>query len=153
MARMVNWKREYEEEIRQEEGCFKSLEAVTSELCCPWEREVMRSAEEWLVFEGDWGGQIYLTVPRKLIGKNSQVKFLLRLLDRSAWGDNGGGSSMYYYRPADDKQFAFMGVCGGMGGGMLTDEVWIHEDFLNSKRRDWLGMAKRILDINNGNEK
>ncbi len=95
----------------------------------------------WLIFEGDWGGQIYLTVPLSLIGPRALILTLSRKLDDIAWDCNGGdGSSIYIYSPsATTHQMAefdcdpvtdLRHIGGGMGGAQISEKaVWIHDEF------------------------
>ena len=72
---------------------------------------------------GQWGGQVFLTVPVKLMGTDPQVEELLTFLNKIAWGanDNEGGEFRYF-----ESKFPDWGFDGGMGGGQLTDGLWLH---------------------------
>lgn len=75
-----------------------------------------------VVMEGDWGGQIYLTVPRAVVACTEDVLHqLLADIDAIQWQEPEG-ASLYVdqYRAGD-------GVLGGMGGGLVTEGVWLHE--------------------------
>jgi hypothetical protein len=112
----------------------------------------------WLVLKGDWGGQIYLTVPAKLVGRGADIATLLRELDAAAWSCNEGDGASYYY--AKDgrstllaKLFKRVGrsdlsrknwVIGGMGGGYLTDGLWLHEEFSDTH---WTARARELLKL------
>lgn len=113
----------------------------------------------WLVFEGDWGGQIYLTVPWRLIGQNARLFELLRFLDQLAWECNDGeGRSLYLYSPKQLRQrFQEQGwnprevplkiVSGGMGGGrLLSNRFWLHEEF--SQNTKILEQVQKLLNTN-----
>lgn len=80
----------------------------------------------WLVLEGDWGGQIYLTVPWHLVGENAKIGNLLTRLDKLCWPYNkGDGASAYLIDGVT------VGVCGGMGGGGLNEDgLWLHPALL-----------------------
>ena len=99
----------------------------------------------WLVLEGDWGGQIYLTVPWNLLGEDAKVLPLLKGLDREAWACNDGdGRQAYLYSPRERGQRT-RGVAGGMGGGRLTDGIWLHHTFgygWHQEARQLLGLEK-----------
>ncbi len=95
-----------------------------------FDRDLPVGSNPWLVLEGDWGGQIYLTVPRRLVGDVSGIEMLLSELNRIAWPCNDGeGACASLYDPMSYDQTADDGVCGGMGGGELTDGLWLHEEF------------------------
>ncbi len=81
-------------------------------------------AHAHLVLEGDWGGQIYLTVPWTLVGEDPQIAELHQILDEIAWACNGGeGMHMYFVDSREED------VAGGMGGGLLCETVWMHPKF------------------------
>jgi hypothetical protein len=78
-----------------------------------------------VVLEGDWGGQIYVVAPagRVRCGE-ATLERLLRALDAIAWPDNDpGGASVRFERlPAGAS------VPGGMGGGIVGEDVWVHPE-------------------------
>ncbi|CAF0940381.1 unnamed protein product, partial [Didymodactylos carnosus] len=58
-----------------------------------------------LIFEGDYGGQIYLTCPMKYVQCNEQIlKQLLNDIDKLQWDDEQG-CRMYYeiHKIGDDQ--------------------------------------------------
>ncbi|CAF0904180.1 unnamed protein product, partial [Didymodactylos carnosus] len=76
-----------------------------------------------LIFEGDYGGQIYLTCPMKYVQCNEQIlKQLLNDIDKLQWDDEEG-CRMYYeiHKIGDD-------IIGGMSGGHVNDHLWIHDE-------------------------
>jgi len=117
----------------------------------------------WLVLEGDWGGQIYLTVPWSQVGPKARIEQLLEELDKKAWDCNRGeGASFRLYSPeAALAQFVSegneldelteiefrSGVPGGMGGGELHDHLWTHGEFDSPA---WIVKIREYLDIQNG---
>lgn len=97
----------------------------------------------WLVLEGDWGGQVYLTVPWSLLGENPNVLPLLKGLDREAWSCNrGDGRRAYLYSPREHGSRTRR-VSGGMGGGRLADGVWLHSSFPGGWHRE----ARKMLGL------
>ncbi len=76
------------------------------------------------VFEGDDGGQIYVVCPARLIKCSEQALYqLLSDLDEIEWPCNNDPSMRRIYfesRPPGQ------GIPGGMGGGKVADEIWIH---------------------------
>lgn len=78
-----------------------------------------------VVFEGDYGGQIMMTVRMSHVGCSERaLDLLLHDLNEIAW-DGYEGSGLYYERiPVGG------GVVGGMGGGVVTNGVWIHARFI-----------------------
>jgi len=115
----------------------------------------------WLVLEGDFGGQIYLTVPWSQVGPNARIHQLLTELDKLAWGSNEGeGAGIDLYSPdAMIAQFKSAGVeqidpeleqefrshiSGGMGGGELHDQLWTNGEFDSPA---WIAKIREYLDI------
>jgi hypothetical protein len=98
----------------------------------------------WLVLEGDWGGQIYLTIPIALLKKFDtntirKIGWLHQAIDREQWksNDDDGRAAQIVFSTNPDK-----GVAGGMGGGkLLKGKVWFHPDLDAAK---W---APSIRDI------
>jgi hypothetical protein len=82
-----------------------------------------------LIMEGDYGGQIYLTCPMKLVQcKPENLAQLILDIDEQEWGCNEGeGASISFRRknPGD-------GVSGGMGGGLVEKGLWIHDSIEKS---------------------
>jgi hypothetical protein len=77
------------------------------------------------IFEGDWGGQIYLVAPAARIACDEDaLARLLAALDEIAWpGNDPSGRSLRYERLAPGER-----IPGGMGGAVATEEVWIHPE-------------------------
>jgi hypothetical protein len=75
-----------------------------------------------IVMEGDSGGQIYLTCPVSIVRCDQDtLNKLLNDLNDLSWGD---GEGLYY-----EVLPPGTGVGGGMGGGIVLDQVWLHEEF------------------------
>ena len=81
--------------------------------------------DAYVVLQGDWGGQIYLTAPVTHVKcSEAELSSLLVALDHHAWPCNDGdGAEMFYERFAPGA-----GVAGGMGGGTTTYSVWLHPE-------------------------
>jgi hypothetical protein len=68
---------------------------------CRMVRDVEASKNRrWYVFEGDWGGQIFLTIPVDMVPvwvDRRRLRRLLRLLNGAAWGcqEPEDGASVY----------------------------------------------------------
>jgi hypothetical protein len=80
-----------------------------------------------VVFEGDNGGQIYIVCPASLVScSDDSLRHLLEDLDVIAWPPDGDprGTWIYY-----ERHLIGDGIAGGMGGGVVTESVWIHEEF------------------------
>jgi hypothetical protein len=92
--------------------------------------EKVRATEDltkwWILMEGDWGGQVYLTIPLRLVTASpSAVMEVLKLIDSIAWDCNEGEGAEVYLKRAE------CGKCigGGMGGGIFYDRLWLHPEF------------------------
>lgn len=96
----------------------------------------------FVIAEGDWGGQIYFTIPKNLIHKDAQVIELTVFVDKHEWNCNeGSGFNVYEMNPRSDfleygkeiPDYPWNSVSGGMGGGeLIEDGVWIHPDISKS---------------------
>ena len=76
-----------------------------------------------LIMQGDEGGQIYLTYPAARIACSAErLNELLRFVDSKSFSDISSASIRYeLLKPGD-------GVAGGMGGGIVTGDLWIHPE-------------------------
>ena len=110
-----------------------------------WEEVKMRKATKpatkgwWWVMEGDWGGQVYCTIPVTETGISEQrLQALLVYIDSSAWPNNHGqGASLALQDGVIGEK-----VRGGMGGGRLEREVWFHRSLpLNVKWAAAMGLG------------
>ena len=78
-----------------------------------------------VIFEGDYGGQLYVVVPSSLVKCTEQdLKQLLSDLDALKWNDASGARVYYERHPVGS------GVPGGMGGAVVTQGIWIHDNFM-----------------------
>jgi len=76
-----------------------------------------------VVLEGDWGGQIYVVCPARMVACSAAtLNGLLQDLDAIAWACNEGEGARVYFQRATQAT----GIAGGMGGGLVTDDIWIH---------------------------
>lgn len=80
----------------------------------------------YAVLEGDWGGQIYATIPLKdVIGDLRVLYAVLVYLDVLAWDCNEGDGRRLYIVRAGPVDY----VGGGMGGGACFGKLWMHPEF------------------------
>jgi len=96
-----------------------------------------------VVLEGDYGGQIYVVCPASLVccGQEALEK-LLRDLDGIAWACNADyprSAGVFYERLPVGS-----GVDGGMGGGLVIDGVWVHEELSDPR------LKSRICEVIEG---
>lgn len=100
----------------------------------------------WLVMEGDWGGQVYLSVPIKYIGPavtDAQIVELARKLDKRAWDCNEGDGcdiSLVHSNEAES------GIVGGMGGGLKIDGLWLHGEFGSPDSVEAISQALQLVE-------
>ena len=74
---------------------------------------------KYIVLEGDWGGQIYLTAPEHLVDR-SKEKELLRAMDRIAWACNEG----------DGAQVSVVDDATAMGSvTLIPSSIWVNLEF------------------------
>ena len=79
-----------------------------------------------IYFEGDYGGQIYLSALASEINCTEEcLRQLLVDIENlpGGWGDLEGSSITFAsvaYVPSV--------ILGGMGGGMITNGIWVHGD-------------------------
>ncbi len=87
---------------------------------------------KWFILEGDWGGQIYLTIPiAKTTAERAQQA--LRIIDAVEWSCNERRGASFYTQDGQPGD----GVWGGMGGGLLTEGLWTHHH-LNPALKLWV---------------
>ena len=92
-----------------------------------------------VIFEGDYGGTIYLTIPvREVACGEAALKQLLFDIDAMYWSDPRGARVVYEVVPVG------AGVAGGMGGGQVVDGLWLH------KKIAALGVREDIEQVLNG---
>jgi hypothetical protein len=92
-----------------------------------------------IIFEGDYGGTIYLTIPVGDVAcGEAALKQLLSDIDAMCWSDTCGARVVY------EVVAVGVGVAGGMGGGQVVDGLWLHP------RVEALGMREDIQQVLNG---
>lgn len=92
-----------------------------------------------IVLEGDYGGQIYATCPVSLIKCDEDaLRNLLLDIDKTQWNDPDSANLFFEHIPVGT------GVAGGMGGGIVTESLWLHP------KVEALGVRKAIMAVLNG---
>lgn len=87
--------------------------------------EAKKHIDSVMIFEGDYGGIIYLTCPIRFVKCNEEeLNQLLEFIDRNYWNDLDG--ARIYYELIEDNQ----GVAGGMNGGEVINGIWIHPEII-----------------------
>ena len=90
----------------------------------------MSDARRWLVLEGDWGGQIYMTIPLSQLSDDFSLNNaleLLRVIDGVECGSNEGeGADLYVFQDcgyiATEKMFAQ--VMNELGGNLVPASMF-----------------------------
>jgi len=79
-----------------------------------------------LILQGDDGGQIYVVARATCVKCSVEtLEQLLIDLDEIAWPGNDANSRRIYY----ERRPIGSGIAGGMGGGFVSETLWIHEKF------------------------
>ncbi len=83
-----------------------------------------------VILEGDDGGQIYVVCPASLVQCSTEdLNDLLRDLDSIAWPNNDPNSARVFY----ERLPIGAPVFGGMGGAIVSNDVWVHDAFCKLK--------------------
>lgn len=84
--------------------------------------EAKQHADGVVIFEGDYGGAIYLTCPAHLVQCSEELlQQLLRDIDKRLINHHWGLMVCY------ERLAAGSGVSGGWGGGLVTEGLWLHD--------------------------
>jgi hypothetical protein len=85
--------------------------------------EAKRCEDGVVILEGDYGGQVYLTCPARLVCCPPETLYQLLLdIDSKCWECNSGDGAGIYF----ERKPAGSGVWGGMGGGRVHAGLWLH---------------------------
>lgn len=83
-----------------------------------------------VIFEGDDGGQIYLVCPARAVRcSEDMLRVLLQDVDARGWNDPTAARVFFEALPVEAA------VPGGMGGGRVTNALWVHAT-LSSRTRE-----------------
>jgi len=89
-----------------------------------------------VIIEGDYGGQIYLTAPIQYVGcTEARLPRLAKELELLCW--RAGRGERVVFEPGLPGRR----VAGGMGGGLVIDGVWVHEEIRQ------LGLADVVTEV------
>lgn len=98
-------------------------------------------ADSFVIFEGDYGGQIYLTCPVSMVRcSEDTLRQLLSEIDDLHWADPDGAMICYERRPVGN------GIAGGMGGAIASTELWLHDELEKA------GLRNAVTDVVEGRE-
>ena len=93
----------------------------------------------YVVADGDWGGQVYFTIPAAQVACNEErLRRLVREIDLVCWGGQEEGSLGVNFRSGIPGE----GVAGGMGGGALEGGLWVHDEI---RQLGWESAIARVL--------
>ncbi len=95
--------------------------------------EAKKHSNAYMIMQGDYGGQIYLSAPVQQI--KCDYKALENLLKDIDYEDPDG--ARIFFEEMEPGQ----GIAGGMGGGLATDGLWVHKGL--EKQYDRI---KEVLD-------
>jgi FMN phosphatase YigB (HAD superfamily) len=99
-------------------------------------QEARAHPEAAVILQGDDGGQIYVTCPVSRVRcAEPELQELLTRIDRAMWDDRAMASLHFEVAPVQSA------IAGGMGGGVVTDGVWVH------RRIDEIGLADVVRDV------
>jgi len=88
--------------------------------------EAKSFGDGFVILEGDDGGQIYVVSPASLVECSADaLDHLLRDLDGIAWPGNDPNSARVFY----ERLPVGAPVFGGMGGAIVSNDVWVHDMF------------------------
>ena len=85
-------------------------------------KEAQACKDAVVILDSDYGGQVLMVCPAALVRCSEED---LKQLARMFGGDEGASLS-YQQLPVGAH------VPGGMGGGLVTDDLWIHDDLRGS---------------------
>jgi hypothetical protein len=89
--------------------------------------EAQHYADGTVVFAADDGGQIYLVARANCVRVSEDtLQEILRDIDAIEWPGNPSDASAVEY----DRYAVGDGIVGGMGGGEVTDGIWIHPNLV-----------------------
>jgi len=101
-----------------------------------------RAAEDGVVIlQGDDGGQVYVVCSAAQVQcSESALEQLLVDLDELAWPGNDPSMRRIYF----EQLACGSGIAGGMGGGEVGEQPWIHRAFIDR------GLGSVITDVLGG---
>ena len=92
-----------------------------------------------VIFEGDDGGTIYLTIPVPEVACGEPaLRQLLLDIDTMCWSDHSMARTVYEIVAVGET------VAGGMGGGQVVGGLWLHPQV------EALGMREEIQQVLKG---
>jgi hypothetical protein len=111
--------------------------------------EVRQLPDKYAVLEGDWGGQIFATIPLSMIKFGDEILMpITRYLNAIAWpssvdDDVDMSLGVHYVHATPDDWFP--AGCGG--GKFVADEIWFHKEFNRVQRRKVRGWIQSGAEV------
>ena len=76
-----------------------------------------------MIMEGDDGGTIYVVCPARLVRCSQQsLERLLQDIDALVWREPDMARIVFERARVGQR------IAGGLGGGIVTDQIWVHEE-------------------------
>jgi hypothetical protein len=101
-------------------------------------QEAKASSNVYVIMEGDYRGQCYLTAPMRIVlCKESELQQLLQDIDKICWNDIEGTRLSYARHEPGDL------IDSGMDGGSIQQDLWIHKDLADLHLE---GKVRRVLE-------
>lgn len=104
-------------------------------------KDAQAEADGYVILQGDDGGQIYVVAPASLVGCSEvTLNRILREIDEIEWPGNPDDMRKVFFERLGPRS----SVAGGMGGGEVRSEPWIH------RRLESQGYREAILAVLRG---
>lgn len=102
--------------------------------------EVQQDPDGVVILQGDDGGTIYLTCPASKVACSEQTIWkLLREVDKEFWGNPEDMAKVFFERLPVGS-----GVWGGMSGGGVQEDVWVHPELVR------IGVSDETVEVVHG---
>lgn len=100
-------------------------------------KDAKKADKAYVIFEGDYGGIIYLTCPvNEVKCSDDELQDLLKYIEENYWNDLS--TAGIYYEILEENQET---IAGGMGGGKIDKGLWVNSEMVK------LGLANKIKAV------
>ncbi len=94
-------------------------------------QEAKASARTYVIMEGDYRGQCYLTAPMRIVlCAESELQQMLQDIDKIYWNETEGTRLSYAQHQPGDL------IDSGMDGGSIRQDLWMHRDLVDLDLED-----------------
>jgi hypothetical protein len=101
-------------------------------------QEAKASPNVYVIMEGDYRGQCYLTAPMRIVlCRESELQQLVQDIDKIYWNEIEGTRLSYARHEPGDL------IDSGMDGGSIQEDLWMHKDLADL---DLEGKVRRVLE-------